>query len=733
MGENYRFFDSIDGEDERFYTADEFAEYFRQFIRNGIFNGGENLKVSTDEKDMKISIKPGYAWIEGYLYKISGEDLMLEHGIADPSLNRIDRVVIRLDKTLENRYVKAFILEGTPAATPEAPELTRNDNVYEISLAKIQIIAGKSFIENYQITDERLDNMLCGLTTHLFEQIDTAGIFDEWQNYLIHKRNESNLSYDEFVATYQSIWNSWIDYKISEPGGEFYSEWKNWFDEVQDTTNLVTKSQFDGFKDTRGMANGLATLDEDGNVVVDQLDNVQHLKDFYGRTVQRIEFNDFYSLMNQGVTVNLFDFYKNTGQSYNYPGSKYVPEIDFQILRGASGKTQVHCSNQNYVQFVSHDTSCVFASANPINLTDIDSIDISYFTSITDSSGVGPIYFGIEKEISNDVNLNTGFDLAISSFGPREGSVSDPKTKTLDVSELSGEYYIKLVVWSFGPYNLNFSLMGINFDGESCKLIRNKDTKVISLKETADLATLKYTVEMPAHFLDWHSLNALIDTPQGTNVSFDIYDNHENLLKEDIKNGEVFNKFTDPIIQLLITLSRDSLESPMPTFMWLEIAYRGSGIGLWQKTDEITLDANTLRLDIQVPKGFNEIRLISRNISVVSSTANLLMKFDENTSNYYYSYHYGNNTGKGYNGSNNIELGYISLRSGVNSSIDCVISGLKEGSYPHGTFSAIVPNSMDSSFGVFTRNDSSEINVLNLTISGSSAISAGSTFEIWGR
>lgn len=86
---------------------------------------------------------------------------------------------------------------------------------------------------------------MCGLTTHLFEQIDTAGIFDEWENYLIHKRNESNLSYDEFVATYQSIWNSWIEDKISEPSGEFYLEWKDWFNEVQDTTNLVTKSQFD--------------------------------------------------------------------------------------------------------------------------------------------------------------------------------------------------------------------------------------------------------------------------------------------------------------------------------------------------------------------------------------------------------------------------------------------------------------------------------------------------------
>ncbi|WP_213950370.1 hypothetical protein [Tepidanaerobacter syntrophicus] len=217
--ERFRFFDSIDGEDERYYTADEFAEYFRQFIRNGIFNGGENLQVGTDERDMKIFIKPGYAWIEGYLYKIEKEPLVLEHSMADPELNRIDRVVIRLDKTLENRYVKAFILKGAPAETPQVPELTRDENIYEISLAQVEVIAGKSFIEAYQITDERLDNEVCGLVTHLFEQVNTTEIFNRFQ--------------------------SWLDSKTSEPDGDFYREWKDWFDGVQDTTNLVTKTQFD--------------------------------------------------------------------------------------------------------------------------------------------------------------------------------------------------------------------------------------------------------------------------------------------------------------------------------------------------------------------------------------------------------------------------------------------------------------------------------------------------------
>ena len=241
MTEQYRFFDSIDGEDERYYTADEFAEYFRQFIRNGVFNGsGANLQVGTEGADMKTHILPGYAWIEGYLYKIEAEPLELHHQSADASYNRTDRVVLRLDKTLEHRFIKAFVLTGEPAETPEVPALTRQENVYELALAQVEIITGKSFIEPYQITDERLNSDVCGVVTHLFQQVDTTAIFNEWLNYLNYKTGEADASFLQLLST----WNQWVEDKLSEPEGQFYTQWKSWFDELQDTTNLVTKTEF---------------------------------------------------------------------------------------------------------------------------------------------------------------------------------------------------------------------------------------------------------------------------------------------------------------------------------------------------------------------------------------------------------------------------------------------------------------------------------------------------------
>jgi hypothetical protein len=251
MAEKYMFFDSIDGEDERFYTADEFAEYFRQFIRNGIFTGGDNLKVGAKGQDMKVFIKPGYAWLEGYLYKIDIEPLTLEHDIADAELNRIDRIVIRLDKSLEKRYVKAFVLKGEAAEIPTAPDITRNENIYEMGLAQVEIIGGKSFIENYQITDERLNSEVCGIVTHLFEQVDTTAIYQEWinylnakkiegddrllswQDYLMRKEIEVNQAVTDFIFFLQDAEDGDITRWLEDFKLLIQVEWQQWFDEQQ--------------------------------------------------------------------------------------------------------------------------------------------------------------------------------------------------------------------------------------------------------------------------------------------------------------------------------------------------------------------------------------------------------------------------------------------------------------------------------------------------------------------
>lgn len=294
MPEFSSFFDST-GTDEREYTADQFADYFRSFLTNGIFNGGEALRVSADGNDMRTFIKPGKSWINGYLYKVYDENFYITHDVADPSLDRIDRVVLRLDTSLEKRSISAVILKGTPASQPIVPPIVRENNIYDLALAQVIIEAGKSFIEAYQIADERLDSTVCGLVNSLI-QADTTEIFNQYQLWYDQKTTDQKDIYEvwfnQFTDDKNIEYNGW--YQPFKNNAE--TVWTDWFTTVKnqyDTLNindmkdLVSKLNADVLSILFELAlNNLIADDNLKTVYVDEADSFTVLQgDFDGSRV----------------------------------------------------------------------------------------------------------------------------------------------------------------------------------------------------------------------------------------------------------------------------------------------------------------------------------------------------------------------------------------------------------------------------------------------------------------
>lgn len=161
MTERMYFFDSTE-DDERIYQAADFARFHNQIIGNGVSNTNDlpDLDV-TAKTNMDVALGAGYMFANGYMYELT-ETMNLKHDVADPDNDRVDRVVIRFDNNPEKRTIKAIIKKGTPARQPTPPSLTRDNYIYEMSVAQVKIIAGKSFIEQYQISDERANDEVCG-------------------------------------------------------------------------------------------------------------------------------------------------------------------------------------------------------------------------------------------------------------------------------------------------------------------------------------------------------------------------------------------------------------------------------------------------------------------------------------------------------------------------------------------------------------------------------------------
>ncbi|HDI3121690.1 hypothetical protein FDA77_00835 [Clostridium botulinum] len=157
--ENYKFFNDTE-DDIREYNANDFAEYFMQNQTNGVYRGG--LKPFVVGTDMNVNIKKGNALINGRLYTLT-DILTLTLDSAHAILDRIDRIAVRLD--LEKGFIKCFVKKGVETENPVAPELTRNEKIYELSLCQVLVKAGKTFISIDNLKDERMKADVCGIVS----------------------------------------------------------------------------------------------------------------------------------------------------------------------------------------------------------------------------------------------------------------------------------------------------------------------------------------------------------------------------------------------------------------------------------------------------------------------------------------------------------------------------------------------------------------------------------------
>lgn len=205
MPETSGFFNAelIDGKYDRTYLAETFAEYFASFIANGVFpNPSTGLQVLAGSPEgMSVRVQPGYAWINGYWYKLYGDPQTLTIEVADGVLNRIDNIVVRWSKNA--RAIALAVVKGTPASDPVAPAVSRQQDIYELCIAQVKVNAAITKVTQDLIVDTRLKSDLCGIVTGVVQSIDTTTLFEQYQAALSIFEGEKQKEFDEWFATVQ--------------------------------------------------------------------------------------------------------------------------------------------------------------------------------------------------------------------------------------------------------------------------------------------------------------------------------------------------------------------------------------------------------------------------------------------------------------------------------------------------------------------------------------------------
>ena len=197
MSVTYGFYDSENH--DRVYNAEEFGSLFDGLIHDGVYatyKGG--LLVRANEM-MGVVVSTGRAWFN-HTWTYLDADYIVSLNPAPAIIDRIDAVVLRIDKRLNYRKNSIEVIQGAPSSSPEKPVVEHNpeEGVYQYPLAYVtvrhgELIIGAADVENVVGTAD------CPFVVGVIEHITTDELIVQWE-----------AEFELTEAAFERAFNQWF-------------------------------------------------------------------------------------------------------------------------------------------------------------------------------------------------------------------------------------------------------------------------------------------------------------------------------------------------------------------------------------------------------------------------------------------------------------------------------------------------------------------------------------------
>lgn len=221
MAESYGFFDAeelVGGEFDREYLAEQFANYFKLFIGNGVFASPTNQLKVVAGTGLQIILKRGWAFINGYWYYNDDDlEIPVPANVTAQTVN--SGVFVQFNSA--DRTIHTVIATGRTTVDRDAP-------YYELKLAELSIATGTTAISDAMITDTRTNENVCGFVKGLLDGV---------------------ISTDDLFAQYTAIFNEWFDHMKDQLSEDAAGNLQEQIDEIDETLNNLNASTV-SFDDT---------------------------------------------------------------------------------------------------------------------------------------------------------------------------------------------------------------------------------------------------------------------------------------------------------------------------------------------------------------------------------------------------------------------------------------------------------------------------------------------------
>ena len=182
---------------DRVYNAEQFGALFDGIINDGILMGVGNHFETNAATGMSVNVASGRAWFNStWIYNDAIEIMTLDN--AHLIYDRIDAIVIEVDRTMAVRNATIKIVKGEESSSPVKPTLINTADVHQHAIAYVTVKASVTEIKQSDIeivvgTDE------CPIANAILETVSASALLLQW-----------GAQFNDFMSKNGVTFNDWF-------------------------------------------------------------------------------------------------------------------------------------------------------------------------------------------------------------------------------------------------------------------------------------------------------------------------------------------------------------------------------------------------------------------------------------------------------------------------------------------------------------------------------------------
>ena len=192
------FFNSLGG--DRKYPANDISRIFDGVIRDGVYMSIGDKFAVTATTGMTVNVGSGRAWFN-HTWTLNDADLPILMDDPDLVLDRIDAIVLEINRSEEvrNNVIKA--VNGTASSSPQNPVMVNTEFIEQVPFAYINRKHGVTEIKTEDIKIV-VGTSECPYVTSILEAADIDELFAQWDAQFNTWQDSQKA---EFTAWFEGI------------------------------------------------------------------------------------------------------------------------------------------------------------------------------------------------------------------------------------------------------------------------------------------------------------------------------------------------------------------------------------------------------------------------------------------------------------------------------------------------------------------------------------------------